>query len=62
MTTGLVMGYMKADAVQQRLGFADLAGRHHDNLALGRIANRIHDAAKVRRAVGVPPPRLGTSF
>ena len=53
---------MKANAVQQRLGLADLAGLHHDNLAHRGVANRVHDAAKVGRAVGVPAPRLGTSF
>ena len=57
-----VVGDMKADAVQQLLGLTDLAGRHDYNLAHHRIGDRVHDAAKIRRAVGVPAPRLGASF
>ena len=37
-----VVGNIKADAVQQRLSFFDLARRHHDNLAHRGVANRIY--------------------
>ncbi len=53
---------VEADDVAQAFGVADLTALGDDNAGHGRVRDRVHHAAKIFGARGVPMSGLGTGF